>query len=162
MQIASYKTTEIKNKLKIGSTYGLSVAAAFWLPDVVIHALTGKSFFGREVLIITLFLPLIAAAIFYLIRKIRKYTDSQTLTIVSSILGVWITGPFFMMISSSFSDGGFSRTDIGFFQQLSFLITCTAGFPIFTFMMSTYDGTLFALLIASGLIPLTSLIKRTP
>jgi len=133
---------------------------AFWLPDIVIHGISRKSFSSPEALIMTFLLPAISALTFYIMRKTRDFKDSQVLTIISGILGIWITGPFFMMISSSFSQGGFSRTDAGLIDSLSFIISSTALFPIYTFMMSTYDGTLFALLIASGLIPLTGLINR--
>ena len=162
MQIASYNTTQITSKIKIGSIYGLVIAAAFWIPDIVIHAYGDKSFFSREVRFMTAILPLISASSFYVVRKVREYKDSQALAIINSVLGIWITGPFFMMISSSFSGGGFSRSDAGFFVQISFLVTCTAGFPIFTFMMSTYDGTLFALLITTALLPIIGMINKNP
>ena len=160
MNILSHNLSETKIKTKAGAIYALLVALAFWIPDIVIHAYSGKSFFGREVLIMTALLPIICTSSFYAIRKVREYKDRQTLTIVSSVLGIWITGPFFMMISSSFSGGGFSQPNLGLFGQMSFLVTSTAGFPIFTFMMSTYDGTLFPLLMTSALIPLIGLIKN--
>ncbi len=151
---------QIRAKLKITSLYALIVGAAFWIPDIIIHGFSGKTFSSPEVHIITFLLPLVGASSLFIVRKIRAYKDSQLLSVLSGVLGIWITGPFFMMVSSSFSGGGFARADAGFFEQISFVVTCTAAFPIFTFMMSTYDGTLFALFIASGLVPLAGLISR--
>jgi len=153
-------TSQAKAKLKIASIYALIVGAAFWIPDIIVHGFSGKSFSSPEVHILTIMLPLVGASSLYIVRKIREYKDSQVIAILSGVFGIWITGPFFMMISSSFSGGGFARSDGGFFEQISFVVTCTVAFPIFTFMMSTYDGTLFALFIASGLVPLAGLLNR--
>jgi hypothetical protein len=155
MQIKSYNIAGAK-KIKVGIAYGLLTAMIFWIPDIVLHAFSGKSFSGREILIMTVSLPIIVPSCYHLFRKVRGFKDHHSLTIISSVMGIWVTGPLFMMIGSSFSGGGFLQLD-GFFSQLSFIITCTALFPICTFMMSTYDGTLGALLITSALLPIIGL-----
>lgn len=156
MQIKSYDMAIKSERMKVGIAYGLLTAMIFWIPDIILHAYNGKSFSGREILILTVSLPIIVPSCYHLFRKVRGFKDDHSLTIISSIAGIWIAGPLFMTIGASFSGGGFSTID-GFFSQLSFIITCTALFPICTFMMSTYDGTLGALLITSALLPIIGL-----
>jgi hypothetical protein len=62
------------------------------------------------------------------------------------ILGVWVLGGVFMTISASFSGGGFSSAD-GFSGGVK--LALISFFPIFTFMLSAYDGSLGALLIVT-------------
>jgi len=64
------------------------------------------------------------------------------------------------MVSASFSGGGFSQPEVGFIEHVSNIAKYTAGFPIATFMMSTYDGTLVAIFIATVLVPIGGLINR--
>jgi hypothetical protein len=159
MKTASHNIAQMKDKIVVGSIYGLLIALVFWIPDILIHAYSGKTFSRKEVLILTLLMPTLASTGLYFICHARDRKDGHAIRSIGSVLGIWITGPLFMMVSSSFSGSGFSRSDIGIFEQISFVITCMAGFPIFTFMMSTYDGTLFALLITTALLPTIGLFK---
>ena len=68
-------------------------------------------------------------------------------------LGIWVTGPLFMMISATFVGGGFSQPG-GF----STVLLLTLLFPISTFSFSTYDGTLLAVLMTTVGLPMTGLM----
>ncbi len=63
------------------------------------------------------------------------------------LLGVWLLGGFFMTVGASFSGGGFAGAN-GSRGAVTLILTSVV--PIVTFMMSAYDGSLFALLIVSG------------
>ncbi len=85
------------------------------------------------------------------LHLLRGYRFSGIETIT---LGIWLFGPVMMSVSASNSGGGFSRPD-----GLHFVLVGTCVFPVFTFIMSTYDGTLGALLITSVLLPLMSALS---
>ena len=54
-----------------------------------------------------------------------------------------------LTFSASFCGGGLSQPD-----AWRFFVFGTLLFPVFTFVMSAYDGTLFALLLATLLLPI--------
>lgn len=119
-------------------------ALIFWLPSVFIHLLTGKEFAGWCVIFLTLFIPIVSTIA--LIKLIKMYALSIKPWIISLCFlgGIWILGPEFTAISAIFgSTDPFdnNRLDSLFFMLLSF--------PISTFIASTYDGTLGALIIVS-------------
>ena len=59
-------------------------------------------------------------------------------------VGIWYFGPFCMMISASFSGGGFLLSEVWRSIALAALL-----FVPYTFVMSTYDATLGALLVVT-------------
>jgi hypothetical protein len=59
---------------------------------------------------------------------------------------VWLFGSFAMLINASFSGLGFNGS-----VEDGVIVTAMGILPPITFMMSAYDGTLGALLLASGL-----------
>jgi hypothetical protein len=60
------------------------------------------------------------------------------------LLGIWVLGGVFMTIGASFSGGGFAN---GISSGL--VIVAMSLVPVYTFIMATYDGSLFALLLIS-------------
>ena len=62
------------------------------------------------------------------------------------LLGVWLTGGIFMTISATAGGGGFVGPD-GVAGVLRVLLLSL--FPVYTCIMATYDGSLFALLAAT-------------
>lgn len=131
-------------------------AITFWIPDVFLHRVRGRSFSGIDIIILTLGLPLLCIAALKLVWQLRNGRFSLRLAAGSMVIGIWATGPFFMAIGWSFSGGGLATQGGWDFVKLGTLL-----FPIFTFMGATYDGTLFALglttlglgLIAAGARP---------
>ena len=69
------------------------------------------------------------------------------------LLGVWVLGPLAMITGNTFLGGGFSNSHIG----LALLTVLLGLFPIYTYVASTYDGSLYALLIISLIMPLLHL-----
>ena len=74
----------------------------------------------------------------------RRLAPSSRASIASWMLfGIWFFGPLCMMISASFSGGGFLSTEPWL------LASAIVLFVPYTFMMSTYDGTLGALSVVT-------------
>jgi hypothetical protein len=66
-------------------------------------------------------------------------------TAIRMLGGIWLFGGICMAIGASFSGAGFANLGM---RGMAFLIAI-CWTPIFTFMAATYDGSLFALLLAS-------------
>jgi len=69
---------QLKDNLKVAAFYGLIIGAAFWIPDIVIHGIRGKSFSSPDVRIMTVLLPLFGTASLYIVRKMRRNTDIKS------------------------------------------------------------------------------------
>jgi hypothetical protein len=138
----------------------LGPAMAFWLPDLVIHWHYGATFDGDAVDVLTLLLPIsTVTTVFLLTLESRPWqlekTRSPVIFSLASVCGIWITGPLLMTISFTIGGAGFA-TPYGW-------ITATLGtllWPIFCFSMSAYDGSLYALLLTTLMLPLIALIMQ--
>ena len=138
--------------LKYASLGGIS----FWAPSVLLHWLRRDRFSGLDVLCITVLLPITTASLFALGRKVSGRIANRVSDVFFPMLGIWLLCPLMMTISATFSGGGFSRPG-----GWHIVLLGTILFPIFTFIMSTYDGTLFALLLTTALLPSLSLLPFT-
>ena len=126
----------------------------FWVPSVFLHLLRGYRFSRIETITLTILMPLITCLALTLYWRIRRPTKDKLTFALFAVLGIWLLGPVMMSVSASNTGGGFSRPD-----GLHFVLVGTCMFPVFTFIMSTYDGTLGALLLASVLLPLMSALS---
>jgi hypothetical protein len=138
--------------------YVIVAALVFWLPDILVHALRGNRFGGIDILGLTVLLPvltcMIVARIWRKSGDIGKFLPADW----SAVPGIWLCGPLLMTVGFSFDGGGFAKP--GGWQLA---VLGTGLFPFFTFEMSTYDGTLFAVILATALLPLMSLfLKHQP
>jgi hypothetical protein len=119
--------------------------AIFWSPSVLLHAVRGYNFSGVDVLILTVLLPTIVMICVAYAQRLGVSAIRSRTSALWVMLGIWLLGPLCLMINASFSGGGFAR-EVGWLE----VIVATISAPIFTFIMSTYDGTLLAVLIISG------------
>jgi hypothetical protein len=128
----------------------LALAAAsgslsFWLPIVMVRVMFGGD---SGVLLTVLPLTFVLPAWCCLVLEVftEKWHEPRPPFVAGMILGIWASGPFWMMLAnSSTADQGFRAAD-----AWSSLALMTALFPATTFMMSTYEGSLFALLFTTG------------
>ena len=120
----------------------------FWAPSVLLHWLRGYRFSGLDVLSLTILLPIITCLLLVMDRKGWQKTENRLPEALFALLGIWLFGPLMMSVTASFSGGGISQPD-----GWRFVLIGTCLFPVFTFMMSTYDGTLGALLLTTALLP---------
>ncbi|CAN5302487.1 MAG: hypothetical protein ACR2GW_09310 [Pyrinomonadaceae bacterium] len=118
--------------------------AAFWLPAIIVHAVRAYEFTNTDVGIVTVLLPLALIFCYGILNRFMGKQLSGHSVAFFMLLGIWILGPLFMTINASFSGGGFSRE-----SPLVFIAIATVLFPIATFIMSTYDGSLGAVILAT-------------
>jgi hypothetical protein len=111
------------------------------MPTLLLHVVRGSLFSGRDVLVLSALLPGLVLIGF---GVIARYVGPRA-TALWMLLGIWLPGPLLMTINWTFAGGGLARAG-----GLRLAAVGTALFPVYAFLMSTYDGTLFALLLASA------------
>jgi hypothetical protein len=90
------------------------------------------------VALLTLVLPVLLCLVLDLLAQ--WWTMPRPKLALSMLAGIWLTGPFFMMLSLTFTPGeGFHAPGAWSSVGLE-----TAAFPFATFMMATYEGSLLA------------------
>ena len=119
-------------------------AVSFWTPDVIVHLIAPHSFSGVHVLVLTILLPVCFTSAYVVAR--RRYRDIKAFIALPMLVGLWTLGGLFMTVSASFSGGGFASP--GGVRE-TFLVILLSFLPPYTFIMATYDGSLFALLLAT-------------
>ena len=95
-------------------------------------------------LLLTILLPLCFTYTYVIAR--RRYCNAKTFIALPMLIGLWTLGGLFMSVSASFSGGGFASP--GGLRD-AFLLILLSFLPPYTFMMATYNGTLFGLLLAT-------------
>jgi hypothetical protein len=143
---------DMKAKLRRATkalTYALLGALVFWTPNVVVHWIIAYRFSGLVVIGLTVLLPATTILFFRTYFWLALKQESRLSPALFAVLGIWITGPSMMTLSASFCGGGLTQPD-----AWRFFVFGTLLFPLFTFVMSAYDGTMFALLLTSLLLPI--------
>ena len=128
--------------------YALLVGLVFWTPNVVVHWVIAYRFSGFVVIGLTVLLPVTTILFFRTFLWPSLLQESRLSQAVFAVLGIWITGPSMLTFSSSFCGGGLSQPD-----AWRFFVFGTLLFPLFTLVMSAFDGTFFALLLTTVLLP---------
>jgi hypothetical protein len=121
----------------------------FWTPNVVVHWIIAYRFSGFVVIGLTALLPVTTILFFRTFLWPSLLQESRLSQAVLAVLGIWITGPSMLTFSSSFCGGGLSQPD-----AWRFFVFGTLLFPLFTLVMSAFDGTFFALLLTTALLPI--------
>ncbi len=132
-------------------------AVAFWLPDVLLHALRGYNFNGRDVGIVTIVCPLTTLIAFFVAKRTDKTDPSQSV-IPALLVGVWLFGGLFMLAGASFGGAGFLTPNGARWVMFTILLSLV---PIYTFIMATYDGALAALLLVTFVGVFAWLVERS-
>ncbi len=131
-----------------GVTTAVLGALAFWAPDILVHV-TIRSMFGRaEVLLITVLMPVTTLLVFARVDAAGRRTVRGWVRALLMLVGIWLFGPVFLMISATADAGGFLTPD-----STAHLWWMVRYFPISTFSFATYDGALGALLLITLLLP---------
>ena len=122
---------------------------AFWMPNLLlrlawINMLHDSDVPNGTIISISLVgLPFLSVIVFRLFSKREKSNSHPGLIAASVVFGIWVMGPLFILADASIL-GGFTNA-----RGLPTLLLRTALFPILTFIGSTYDGSLGALLAAT-------------
>ncbi len=115
------------------------------MPDVLLHGVVGNTFSRQHVLLLTYVLPLTVLMSLLVIGRI-PWIEKRKLIAPFGLAGIWLSGGLAMSISATFSGGGFATLD-------GWRGVVLGAIPPFTFMMASYDGSLFALLLTTRFMP---------
>jgi len=119
-------------------------AFSFWLPDVIIHVLARWSFDFNPLVAITLVSPTAFLIAYLSLRRVAAQRGYRPLGF-AMMLGVWILGGLFI-ISIATAEGGFAGPNrVGSL----FMFLLFSWFPLLTWIMATYDGSLGALILVT-------------
>jgi hypothetical protein len=133
------------------ATCALVGAQAFWTPSILLSALRGYNFTADDVVSLTIAAPLAATASLLVLGMVSRSHIPWRLIALSQLFGIWALGPLCMMISASFSGGGFARP-----MTWHSVVVPVLFFPAFTPMMATYNGSLAALGFVIPTLPLAA------
>lgn len=139
---------EVLGRTANALTYALLGAFVFWTPNVLVHWLVAYRFSGYVVFGLTILLPVITVLFFRAFLWPSPRQERRLSQALFAVLGIWIAGPSMLTFSSSFCGGGLSQPD-----AWRFFVFGTLLFPAFTLAMSAFDGTFFALLLTTLLLP---------
>jgi hypothetical protein len=135
-------------------SYILLGGIVFWAPNIAVHWITGFRFSYPDAVGITFLLPAATYLFFRIIWWPLRKQEERLSPALFAVLGIWITGPSMLTFSASFCGGGLTQPD-----AWHFFVFGTMLFPLFTFVMATYDGTLFALLLVTLLLPILANVR---
>jgi hypothetical protein len=132
------------------SLFGLG-ALAFWLPEIVLYAAT-KHELNRK--LVTVLLPSTFLLAYLLVSVLRPRRIPKPSAAIFMVLGVVFLGTLAMTIGATIRGGGFWE------HPGSTLLGALLGtaIPIYAYIAATYDGSLYALIFASILMPLVHLV----
>jgi hypothetical protein len=87
-----------------------------------------------------------------------RFSDRAATAVVTPVavcLGLWVLGPLAMFKSATPAGGGFATEG-----SLNNVLALTAMFPLTTFMMAAYDGSLAGLLLGTVGLMIMSMRRR--
>jgi hypothetical protein len=126
-------------------------ALSFWLPEIVLYGWTRQELNGK---LITFLLPGIFLIVYALVWALRPRRMTKPSAAFFMVLGVIFLGTLAMAIGATLRGAGF----LG--QPVSTLLGVLLGtiIPIYAFIAATYDGSLYALVFVSLLMPFFHLV----
>lgn len=128
--------------------FAIAGAAAFWLPRLVSRALEGCD---SDWFVLSFLLPAATTAAFVLL--VWRTSARPGVIGACMLAGIWLLGSGAMVAGATMCGGGLQQGVGG-----SIVVLLLGILPPYTFVMATYDGTLFALLLVSALLLVASLV----
>ena len=129
---------------RLALSFAIAGALSFWSPDVAVHISAGPNFDSRQVWVITILMPAAFLLTYVVTRKFALKREFRWVG-VAMLLGVWITGGLFMTIAAMASGSEFA----GASGVWRLVIIVLSVIPIVTFILATFDGSWFALLVVT-------------
>jgi hypothetical protein len=125
-------------------------ALAFWLPEMILYALTRYELNSK---LITVILPISFLIVYLLVSILRRKRTAKPSAAIFMVLGVIFLGTLAMAIGATIRGAGFWE------HPGSTLLGVLLGtvIPIYAFISATYDGSLYALIAVSVLMPIVHL-----
>ena len=130
--------------------FGLG-ALSFWPPEIALYAWTRHEL-NRK--LVTLLLPCTFLLVYLLVSILRPRRIPKPSAAIFMALGVIFLGTLAMTIGATIPGAGFRGDAIS--TLLAVLLG--AAIPIYAFIGATYDGSLYALIFVSILMPLIHLV----
>ena len=130
-------------------------AAAFWLPEIILYTWNRPGLHG----VVTVLLPSTLLLIYIMVLTTRPNSSSpKPSAALFMLLGVIFLGTLAMTIGATERGAGFSV------HPISTLLGVLLGtvIPIYAFVAAAYDGSLYALVLVSVLMPILHLIVEKP
>lgn len=113
-------------------------AMCFWGPELLIYGWTQHE---TNWTVITYLLPSTLSAAYFLVLFFRGARPENPSAAIYMFVGLWLLGPTAILLGSTFQGAGlYTGAD-------SLLAVPMGLFPPYTCIMTTYDGSLFALLL---------------
>jgi hypothetical protein len=126
-------------------------ALAFWLPEIVLYVWNKQDINGK---LITFLLPSIFLIVYLLVAILRPRQTARPSAAIYMMLGVIFLGTLAMAIGATIRGAGFLE------HTGSAMLGVLLGtiIPIYAFIAATYDGSLYALVFISILMPVIHLV----
>jgi len=131
-------------------------ATAFWLPGLLVHLLSPDEIGIINMMLMTVLMPSVVLLVLVLSWR-RGFRPVPAA--LAMILGIWALGPSFMTASNFMMGGGlvFGPRRDAYFLLLFTLV------PVYTVIMSLYDGSFIALsLVTPGLLGAGLFLRDRP
>jgi len=126
---------EAMERTKHYALYILIGAAAYWLPDMLIQWIRPPHRIWISLL--TFFVPIVVGTVWFLLSRRPAHSRFPAGLPLFMLLGIWMLGPLAIAIGALPVGGKFLQI-----EQLGSFLMLWAMFPISTFIMSTYSGSL--------------------
>ena len=126
-------------------------ALSFWLPEIFLDVWTRQELNGK---LVTFLLPSTFFVAYLLALVLRPQRSVQPSAAIFMVLGVVFLGTFAMAVGATLRGAGFLE------HPGSTLLGVLLGtvVPIYAFIAATYNGSLYALVFVSILMPLIHLV----
>lgn len=122
--------------------YLLFGAASYWIPDIVIQWIQPPH--KVWISLLTFLVPSLVIGAWYVLSKSQRFSGHRVGLPLFMLIGIWMFGPLAIAIGGIPNGGSFLHA-----ENLINFMTLWAMFPITTFMMSTYSGSLGGFVVAT-------------
>ena len=116
-------------------------AGSYWLPDIAIQLVLSDNLLW--IILLTAVVPTIVITTWYKQYKSKTFYHYPKAYPLFMLLGIWATGPIAIAVSMQFNGGTFFK------MELEMFLIMWISFPLSTFMLSTYSGSLGGIIIVS-------------
>jgi hypothetical protein len=135
-------TPQLMERARRYALYSTAGAVAYWMPDVLVHCLLPLD--RVCILLLTVLPPAAVIVSAILLSRHPSPSRSRVAVPMFMLLGIWALGPIAIAIGAIPTGGTFLER-----ANLAGFLAIWAIFPISTWMMATYSGSLGGLGLAT-------------
>jgi hypothetical protein len=123
------------DRAKQYALYVLVGATAYWVPDILIQWLRPPH--RVWITLLTFAVPAVVGCTWFILSRRPSHSQFRVGLPLFMLLGIWVLGPLALAVGTVPSGGTFLEP-----EKLAGFFMLWAMFPISTFIMSTYSGSL--------------------